>query len=63
MEDYREIKKGIKQVQYDKDKYAGNLIWCAIAGVIVGALSKNVIIGVVVFIVLGVIAARAYYEK
>lgn len=60
--DYKEMKKAIKQVQYDKDKFAGNLIWCVIAGCIAGAISKNVIVGIVVFFVFGILAARKYYE-
>ncbi len=61
--DYKEIKKGIKGAEYDKLKYDANVIWSIIAGCIVGAIAHNVVVGIVVFFICGIIAARKYFER
>jgi len=60
--DYKEIKKGIKRAEFDELKYQGNVIWSIIAGVVVGCIAKNFIAGFVVFLVIGIISARKYFE-
>lgn len=60
--DYQDIKKGIKRAEYDRYKYYGNIIWSILAGVAVGAMSKNIVAGIVVFFIVAIISARKYFE-
>lgn len=68
--DYREVKKGIKQVEYDKIGYDlkvfGSLVVGVIVGIIVGASGAGAgwgfFIGFIVTMILGVKSARTYFE-
>ncbi|MDP2906169.1 MAG: zinc ribbon domain-containing protein [Candidatus Omnitrophota bacterium] len=68
--DYREVKKGIKQVELDQMKYGmkifGSLVVGAIVGCIVGAggagVGWGILVGFIITMILGVKSAKTYFE-
>jgi F0F1-type ATP synthase assembly protein I len=68
--DYKEVKKGIKQVELDQMTYNikifGSIVAGVIIGIIVGASGAGArwgfIVGFIVTIILGVKSARTYFE-
>jgi hypothetical protein len=60
--DYKEIKKGMKRKELDEINYNARILGSIVLGVVVGVISKNFVIGFVVFLTCGIFAARKYFE-
>jgi len=62
MTDYKEIKKGIKQVESDQIHYKINTFLSVLFGAFIGFIFHSLLIGFIAFIVPGVLSARKYFE-
>lgn len=68
--DYREVKKGIKRVEYDKMAYDIKIFGSSVVGVIVGCIvgasgagvGWGFFVGFIVTMILGVKSLRTYFE-